>query len=257
MAIETNLIRQIEARSLNAWAAPQSMLIDGWIARFAYGYTKRANSVSVLYEGDRPIAEKIEICQQIYTQQNLPLIFRLSPLAPIELNDKLAELGFEQFDLTSVKIKDLSQFEQVAIEHLQIDSDYSKWLKCFAQVCQVSIADQQQLAKILASIIPAKAFAVLWKENEPIAVGLAVLEDKDVGLFEIETRESYRRQGYGRSLILGLLSWAKQQGATTAYLQVVADNQPALKLYEKLGFTELYQYFYRVQNYASTLEKSI
>ncbi|NJL19947.1 MAG: GNAT family N-acetyltransferase [Leptolyngbyaceae cyanobacterium SM1_3_5] len=86
------------------------------------------------------------------------------------------------------------------------------------------------------------------KEDEPIAVGLAVLESKDVGLFEIVTREIHRRQGRGRSIVLGLLSWAKQQGATTAYLQVVADNLPALKLYEKLGFTELYQYFYRIQN---------
>lgn len=240
-----NWIRRIEERSLNAWAAPRSMLLDGWILRFAYGYTKRANSVSVLYEGDRSIAKKIEICQQIYAQQNLPLIFRLSPLASIELDDKLTELEFTQFDLTSVQVKDLSQFKQVVIKHLQIYSDYSRWLNYFAQVCQVSIANQQRLAKILASIVPTKAFAVLWKEDEPIAVGLAVLEGKDVGLFEIETHENYRRQGHGRSLILGLLSWAEQQGATTAYLQVVADNKPALKLYEELSFTELYQYSYR------------
>lgn len=231
------------------------MLLDGWILRFANGYTKRANSVSVLHEGDRSIVEKIEICQQMYAQQNLPLIFRVSPLAPLELDNKLAELEFTQLDFTSVQIKDLSQFEQVAIEHLQIDSDYSKWLNCFAQVCEVSIADQQKLVKIFASIVPTKAIAVLWREDEPIAVGLAVLEGKDVGLFEIETQKNYRRQGYGRSLILGLLNWAKQQGATTAYLQVVADNQPALKLYDKLGFTELYQYFYRIQNHALLVEE--
>jgi len=231
------------------------MLLDGWILRFADGYTKRANSVSVLYEGDRSLAEKIETCQQIYTQQNLPLIFRLSPLAPIELDDKLAELEFTPFDFTSTQIKDLSQFEQVAIEHLKIDSDYSKWLKFFAQICEISIAEQQRLTKILASIVPTKAFAILWKDNEPIAGGLAVLEGKDVGLFEIETQKNYRRQGHGRSILLGLLSWAKQQGATTTYLQVTTDNQPALKLYKKLGFTELYQYFYRIRSGSSLLEE--
>ncbi|NJL19946.1 MAG: hypothetical protein HC895_02610 [Leptolyngbyaceae cyanobacterium SM1_3_5] len=161
MAIETNLIRRIEERSLNAWAAPRSLLLDGWILRFASGYTKRANSVSVLYEGDRSLVEKIELCQQIYAQQNLPPIFRLSPLAPIELDDKLTELGFTQSDFTSIQTRDLSQFEEVVIEYLQINSDYSKWLNCFAQVCEVSIADQQRLTKILASIVPTKAFAVL------------------------------------------------------------------------------------------------
>ncbi|MBD2092291.1 GNAT family N-acetyltransferase [Microcoleus sp. FACHB-1515] len=184
----------------------------------------------------------------MYALQNLPLIFRMSPLASSELDRKLAELGLTQFDFTSVQIKDLSHYELATADCLQIYFDHSKWLDCFAQVFETSIVEQQLLTKILTSVVPVKAFAVLWKEDKPIAVGLAVLEGKDVGLFEIGTSKTYRRQGYARSLMLGLLNWAKQQGAATAYLQVVADNQPALKLYETLGFTELYQYFYRVQD---------
>ncbi|NEQ27386.1 MAG: GNAT family N-acetyltransferase, partial [Microcoleus sp. SIO2G3] len=92
MAIESKLIRRIEERSLNAWAAPRSILLDGWILRFADGYTKRANSVSVLYPSNRSTEEKLQICQQIYAQQNLPLIFRMSPLASLELDRQLADL---------------------------------------------------------------------------------------------------------------------------------------------------------------------
>ena len=41
------------------------------------------------------------------------------------------------------------------------------------------------------------------------------------------------------------LSWAWQHGAHAAYLQVSADNAPALAIYRKLGFATLYTYHYR------------
>ena len=41
-----------------------------------------------------------------------------------------------------------------------------------------------------------------------------------------------------------LLDWGAEQGATTAYLQVEADNDPALALYERLGFVTHHTYRY-------------
>jgi ribosomal protein S18 acetylase RimI-like enzyme len=41
-----------------------------------------------------------------------------------------------------------------------------------------------------------------------------------------------------------LAGWAAEQGATTAYLQVLGDNLPALALYERLGFLEHHRYRY-------------
>lgn len=224
------------------------MLLDGWILRLASGYTKRANSVTVLYRGQRQPVEKIRICQQVYAQANLPLIFRMSPLASAELDFILEHFGFAQLDFTSVQIKDLLHFNPTAVEHLQIWPQFSvEWLDRFAQICEMSIDEQQLLTAILTSILPKKAFAILWKGGEAVAGGFAVLEGLEVGLFEIHTAKKYRRQGYARSLINGLLSWARPQPATTAYLQVVMTNQPALQLYKALGFSEVYQYFYRVQ----------
>jgi ribosomal protein S18 acetylase RimI-like enzyme len=42
----------------------------------------------------------------------------------------------------------------------------------------------------------------------------------------------------------GLLEWAAERGATTAYLQVRGDNPAALALYERLGFRTHHGYRY-------------
>ena len=41
-----------------------------------------------------------------------------------------------------------------------------------------------------------------------------------------------------------LLEWGAERGATTAYLQVIGDNVPALALYARLGFVTHHAYRY-------------
>lgn len=45
-------------------------------------------------------------------------------------------------------------------------------------------------------------------------------------------------QGLGRVLLKGLMATARDAGATSMFLEVAADNAPALALYGKLGFAE-------------------
>jgi ribosomal-protein-alanine N-acetyltransferase len=49
--------------------------------------------------------------------------------------------------------------------------------------------------------------------------------------------QAHRRQGFGQKLIADLLLRAKDLGATCATLEVRAGNEPAIKMYEKFGFT--------------------
>ena len=45
-----------------------------------------------------------------------------------------------------------------------------------------------------------------------------------------------RRQGIGLDLVTRFLNRARQMGATSAFLEVAADNTAAIALYERCGF---------------------
>jgi GNAT superfamily N-acetyltransferase len=77
-----------------------------------------------------------------------------------------------------------------------------------------------------------------------VASGVAAYADDWVGFRSVEVRPDHRRQGLARAVMAALLDWGAAQGASTAYLQVLADNEPALALYESLGFTEHHTYRY-------------
>ena len=42
------------------------------------------------------------------------------------------------------------------------------------------------------------------------------------------------------------LHWHAEKGAVASYLQVEADNHPARRIYQRLGFADAYAYHYRV-----------
>jgi len=64
-------------------------------------------------------------------------------------------------------------------------------------------------------------------------------------MFDIVVMAEFRNKGFGRMIVESLLDWGRRYRATTAYLQVFANNLPALSLYRKMGFHEKYKYWYR------------
>jgi len=77
-----------------------------------------------------------------------------------------------------------------------------------------------------------------------VAQGFAACADDWVGFRGIEVSPGHRRRGLARVVMAALLEWAAELGATTAYLQVLGDNEPALALYEVLGFKTHHAYAY-------------
>jgi len=242
------LAERIEEASLNAWPALQHLLFDGWIVRFAKGFTKRANSVNPLFDSHLNIAEKVDRCERLYTERGLPTVFRLTSVAsPPELDPLLDRRHYTLLDPASVQHCDLRSQVLTATPPVQLQDDtLDEWFASYCRLNGVAVAEQQVHKEILQAIPSARLLAVLTDANRLVACGLGVLEDEYFGLFDLITDGAERNKGYGGQLVSGMLRWAQERGAVHAYLQVLKSNAPAQRLYAKLGFQEIYQYWYRV-----------
>jgi RimJ/RimL family protein N-acetyltransferase len=240
----------LEELALNAWPALQTNFYDGWILRYANGYTKRANSVTPLYPGRLPLDGKIDWCVAQFRQQNLRPTFRLTEAAEIGgLDAALAERDLRRIDPTSVQTAPLAPIAAEESERAILLPGYSgmeSWLSSFHRFSGAYRADDATHKQILSHIRGETGYMVLMVEGEVAACGLGVVERGWLGIFDVVTAVSHRNQGVATELIHSLLAWGQQCGADHAYLQVFVDNQPALRLYQKFGFTEQYRYWYRV-----------
>jgi hypothetical protein len=107
------MIRSLEELAFNAWPSLQTLLYDGWVLRFADGYTKRANSVNPLYYSGTDVAQKIETCEKLYRGQGLKVVFKMTPVSqPEGLDSFLAAQGYQVDSPTSVQLLDLSAWNQ-------------------------------------------------------------------------------------------------------------------------------------------------
>jgi len=239
----------IEELSLNAWASLQTVMYDGWIIRFAGGYTKRANSVNPLYPSTLDLGEKIHFCESMYQNKKLPVVFKITPAVyPANLDEELSANGYQKDSATSVQVMELDPVNVQVAGQICLQEDLSdEWLDNFCRMSAVSEPNRVTLRQILTNIVPRRCFVSLQSDGRIIACGLGVLQSAYIGLFDIVTDSTFRRCGYGQQLVESILAWGKQNKAEKAYLQVMLNNPPALHLYEKIGFREKYQYWYRVK----------
>jgi N-acetylglutamate synthase len=106
-------------------------------------------------------------------------------------------------------------------------------------------AVRRALTALDASAVELSVDGALASATIPgVALGFAAYAEDWVGFRGIEIAPEHRRQGLARVIMAALLEWAAELGATTAYLQVLGDNEPALALYEGLGFTTHHRYAY-------------
>lgn len=241
----------LEELSLNNWQPLSTLLYDGWILRFADGYTKRANSISPIYASSYDVELKIEQCENMYTSNHLPTIFKITPCNhPADLDHILESKGYSVLDMTSVQTLNLdhiispSSLDTVTIEEQVTDT----WLENFHRLNQIEDHNMKTMKRMLSNIKTKKAFMSLYYEEQVIACGLGVIEREYIGLYDIVTDVRYRNRGFGKQLVLNILQWGKSHGARYSYLAVVMNNASALHLYSKLGFSEQYKYWYRVKD---------
>jgi N-acetylglutamate synthase len=242
-------MRELEEASLAAWPALEEELFDGWRLRFSDGFTKRANSVQPFAGSTVDLLEKVAFCEDWYAAREQRCIFRLTPFSDPRLESELTEQGYEEIDRTMVMKRGIGAELAPKTEDQFAVADLDEWLGVFAGLSEWSTARAPAFRRILERGIESRSLAVLnaGDSSEPVACGMAAVNGRYVGLFDLVTGVEHRRAGFGTALVERILEWGAREGADQAYLQVVSTNVPARRLYTKLGFEPVYEYRYRVQ----------
>lgn len=240
-------VRRLEAAGFRAWPASFVVYDGTWLVRLTAGLpAKRLNSVNPLDPGDGDrLVERIAKARRRFEGYGRPLTFRLTPLAGRDLVHHLDREGWPAFG-ESVVMRCLlgNDMLENAMDHIPL-KDVGRFVGAALTVHALDPAMRPGLSEVIGSIEPEAGLFVLEGEAVPVSTAICVHDGALAGLFEVATRAGDRGKGHGRQIVLSALKWARLRGAEEAWLQVEADNVPALALYRSLGFAEVYRYHYR------------
>ena len=261
-AIDGIVAARVEEAGLNALQTQRQLFYDGWLLRLSPGKARRARSVNAHFGSTLPLDAKIARCERLYAAHGLPTLFRVTPFVqPPGLDDALERRGYLAFDPTLVQVASLG-----AEPGLRADSSSSAERESSGspptQLASVPIdefvrevaalrgsTDEQRAAHLeRLAATPLLARTIVVRDGgRVVACGQAVLDGELAGVFDMVTDDAARGRGLATRIVAELLSWARRQSATHAYLQVDAGNAPALAVYRKFGFATAYTYHYRAR----------
>jgi ribosomal protein S18 acetylase RimI-like enzyme len=236
----------LERRLVNAWPAFEVELAEGWLLRFAEGYSKRANAATPIVAGARLDPDLVEAIAASYAARGLPVCFRLTGIEDEEAEALLAACGFVEHDPSLGLAAALRAGPSLDPSIVLASTPSAAWVIAAASAYGGDKADHDTLARILTRIRQPAAFATLSLDGEDAAWGFAVVERGYVGIYDIVVAPELRGLGLGRRLVSGLMTWGRSSGAATAYLQMRASNDVAFALYRSLGFEIAYRYSHRL-----------
>lgn len=244
-------IRRIEELSANAWAAFNVVAYDGWLVRSAEGYTRRANSVLPLYASSIDLSSKVLYCNGYYRSRGLPSIFKMTEASlPRNLDTHLASDGCGVEDESSLYTVRIGRRVPISSPTTIVERSISdEWIDGFLMCSRLGGAPKREIIRRFAHHLPGAVLtARAVVDDRIVGCGLGLMEKDWVGLFDIVVDADSRRKGIATEIVNSLLDRSAESGAQRAYLQVVTTNHAAIALYERLGFRELYRYWYRVNN---------
>lgn len=241
-------IKSIEYMLMRSFPALKQEVYDGWILRYSNGYTKRANSISPYYESFFELEEKFEYCENYFRRKGLEVTYKLlEDNNCLEIDRELEKRGYERGEEVSVQEASLEGVKFVMTD-LHMESEFSEyWFEFFVRERNLNELEADTLREILKKNDDKNFYVFKKDEDRIIAGGLGVIEEDRLGIYNIYVCPTARGKGYGKEVVKRIMVEGRRRNIDYAYLQVEKTNLNAINLYSKLGFKEIYKYWYRIK----------
>ncbi len=257
-AVRSTSVAALEAVAALGWRALETEPLGGWLLRASGGFTGRANSVLPLGDPGLPLPEGVEVATAWYADRGLSPRFLL-PLPDAQpVDDELVRRGWALGDVVHVLVAPAGPLAAAYADDLaaggpsvRVDGAVNAgWLGSYhyrggdlpANATQVlENGDAPGFASVRSEDGSVLAIARGSVDVDPSPGGVAWL-----GVTAVEVDPAHRRRGLAGLVLRGLAAWAVGRGAVGCYLQVAAENDPALRLYAGAGFEPHHDYQYRL-----------
>jgi ribosomal protein S18 acetylase RimI-like enzyme len=219
--VRASEIRALEHAAALAWPGTEQQWLAGWFLRSGVvsgqAYTSRANSAIPL-DFSAALADLPAVVDW-YRDRGQP--------AWLAVPERLLRVSATGIKPTRVMVRDVPDSRGPAA--ILADRPDAEWLAIYQRDVPV---------EVLTAVLDGE---VTFALAAGVAVGRgAVTSAPDgtrwLGLSSVRVAEEARRQGHARAVCEALQAWGAEHGAEQAYVEVLADNGPAIALYESMGF---------------------
>ncbi|MDP1873956.1 GNAT family N-acetyltransferase [Phenylobacterium sp.] len=238
-------IEAIERATIATVAHDAHEVIGPWILGLRPGAIGRAHAAAPLAHTlvrDDGLIARIEAA---YRARSMSPVFRLPEVDGLTgVAQALAERGYVPHQPTLVMGAELARVGEVAdpSEVVLLETPNEAWAAVFLGQGFDPEDGAQRVAVLSQS--PGAVFAAVRDGQGTHAVGVLSVHEGWASLHGMRTRRDRRGQGLAGRVVARLAQAGLERGATQAFLQVEADNAPALALYGRAGFTPLWRYHY-------------
>ncbi len=258
-------IRRLERVACASWPALEAIALDGWLLGLSGAYTRRANCVSpcaapaVPAVPALPLAARVAEVEAQYASRGASAVFKMTAAAePDELDAFLQAWGYGRHSETVVIVlPDLAELPESRPKRPGDGGGHFKysaarpshaWLDAscvFSRVPAELRSDYEAILERLRATQLGCAYGSWTVDGVIQSVALAVRCEGITSFHQVATNPAARGRRYADRVLRGLLASASEQGAASAMLSVEAENTSARRLYDRLGFREIYRDWYR------------
>ncbi len=238
-------VTALEQAAADAWPAPEQTWLGRWLLRAAGGFSGRANSALILGDPGMRLPAAVEEITRWYADRGLPLRVQAPLPTGRRVEPLLEAAGWRRGPVMLVQtapLETLADRLAPADEVALLPEPDGGWLAVAARLHAPAgppapLPPEAMFVLTAGGRLPVRFAAVHDPHGTLVAAGRGVVSDAWLHLSRITVHPEHRRRGLARRVMAALVGWARTEGATGALLHVEDDNEAALALYARLGFT--------------------